>query len=172
MIPIPYCTASANSSFPSSSPRSSTAPSPDPGIGLPCSSNCIPKSRPIPRRISRISPRDFLPKFLVASISRSERCTRSRIVLMLAFFNRAIQLIVARQWRPLSLLIAVLFSVFFKVDEDRHVVLDQLRGEANRVVRLDRSVRPHLDAELVVFGVLPETRSVDRVIDLLDRRVH
>src|SRR6185503_3290244 len=85
--PLPYCTASANSSF-SSSPRSSTAPSPDPGIGLPCSSNCIPKSSPIPRRMSRISPRDFLPKFFVASISRSERCTRSRIVLMPAFFRQ------------------------------------------------------------------------------------
>src|SRR5882724_5889599 len=85
-VPLSYCTASSNSS--SSPPRSSIEPSPEPGIGLPCSSNCMPKSSPIPRRMSRISVNDFLPKFFVASISRSERWTRSRIVLIPAFFRQ------------------------------------------------------------------------------------
>ena len=42
----------------------------------------------------------------------------------LEFVNRSIELIVARQGRALSLLVAVIFRVFFKVNKDRHVIFD------------------------------------------------
>src|SRR5215208_1013708 len=78
---------SSSSSSSANSLRSTSEP-PEPGIGLPCSSKAMPKSSPMPCRISLISFRDFLPKFFVASISRSERWTRSRMERMLAFFRQ------------------------------------------------------------------------------------
>src|SRR5271155_2693436 len=54
----------------------------------PCSSNFMPRLRPILVSISLISLSDFLPKFLVFSISFSLFCTSSRIVWMFAFFKQ------------------------------------------------------------------------------------
>ena len=90
----------------------------------------------------------------------------------LQLVHRAIQLIVAWQRRSFGLLIAVLFGVFLKVDEDRHVVLDQLCCQTDRVVGFDRTIGPNFDAELVVFRVLAQARRVNCIVDLLDRRVH
>src|SRR2546421_4969287 len=84
------CLQVSHYAYSSSSGYSLVSPSrpPVPGIGLPCASNSMPKSNPMPLRMSLISFNDFLPKFLVASISRSERCTRSRMVLIPAFFRQ------------------------------------------------------------------------------------
>src|SRR5581483_3952327 len=56
-------------------------------VRVPCpagnESTFMPRCRPISARISLISFRDFLPKFLVFNISISLFCTRSAMVLML-----------------------------------------------------------------------------------------
>ena len=54
----------------------------------PCSSNFMPRPRPISCRISLISFSDLRPKFLVLSISFSVFCTSSRMVWILAFFRQ------------------------------------------------------------------------------------
>src|SRR5580704_13714519 len=54
----------------------------------PCSSNFMPRLRPILVSISLISLSDFLPKFFVFSISFSLFCTSSRMVWMFAFFKQ------------------------------------------------------------------------------------
>src|SRR5574339_1253552 len=51
-------------------------------------SSLTPRLRPMSVKISLISFNDFLPKFFVFSISASDFCTRSAIVLMLAFFKQ------------------------------------------------------------------------------------
>ena len=60
----------------------------------------------------------------------------------------------------------------FEIDEDAHVVLHQLRGETNGVLRRDRAVGPHLDHQFFVVRHLAETGSFDRVVDLAYRRVN
>ncbi len=62
-------------------------------------------------------------------------------------------------------------ELFLEVDEDGHVVLQQLRRKAQRVGRKNRAVRPDLDRELVVVGDLTQTSSLDKVIHLAHRRV-
>src|SRR5258708_1282953 len=54
----------------------------------PCSSNFMPRLRPIFTSISLISLSDFRPKVLVFSISFLLFCTSSRMVWMLAFFRQ------------------------------------------------------------------------------------
>src|SRR5207248_405906 len=44
--------------------------------------------------------------------------------------------------------------------------------EADGVVGLHAPVRPDLNREFVELGVLPQASGLDRVVDLLDRRVH
>ena len=63
------------------------------GFGLPLcgedpSSIFVPNESPISVRISLISLRDFFPKFFVRSISPSDFCTRSAIVLIFAFLRQ------------------------------------------------------------------------------------
>ena len=60
---------------------------------------------------------------------------------------------------------------FFEVDEDRHVVLQQLRGLADGILRRDRAVGPDFESQLVVVGHLAETRGLDGEVDLAHRRV-
>src|SRR2546430_7703892 len=60
----------------------------------------------------------------------------------------------------------------FEVDEDAHVVLHQLGGEADGVLRRDRTVGPDFDHQLFVVGHLAETGGFDGVIDLAHRRVN
>src|ERR1043165_1351726 len=49
----------------------------------------------------------------------------------LQLINRAIELIVARQRRTLHLRVSKIVRVLFEVDEDRHVILDQLCRESD-----------------------------------------
>ena len=58
-----------------------------------------------------------------------------------------------------------------KVDEDAHVVLDELRGETDGVLRSDGAVGPNFERELFVVGHLAETSGFDGVVDLAHRRV-
>src|SRR5439155_3810450 len=59
-----------------------------------------------------------------------------------------------------------------EVDEDAHVVLDELGGKADSVVGRDGAVGPHFDHQLFVVGHLAETSGFDGVVDLADGRVH
>src|SRR5262250_3044344 len=54
----------------------------------PCSSNFIPRLKPILVRISLISLSDLRPKFFVFSISFSLFCTNSRMVWIFAFLRQ------------------------------------------------------------------------------------
>ena len=45
-----------------------------------------------------------------------------------------------------------------EVDEDRELLLEDLRGVGDRVLRLHAAVGPHLEGELVVVGLLPDAR--------------
>src|SRR6266852_4897464 len=60
----------------------------------------------------------------------------------------------------------------FKVDEDAHVILHQLGGEADGILRGDRAVGPNFDHQLFVVGHLAEARGFDGVVDLAHRRVN
>src|SRR6267154_4312711 len=60
----------------------------------------------------------------------------------------------------------------FEIDEDAHVVLDELGGKADGVLRRDRAVGPHFDHQLFVVGHLAETGGFDGVVDLAHRRVN
>ena len=51
------------------------------------------------------------------------------------------------------------------------MVLDQLGGEADGVLRSDGAVGPDFEHQLFVIGHLAETRGFDRVVDLAHRRV-
>src|SRR3954465_13954415 len=63
-------------------------------------------------------------------------------------------------------------DLFLEVDEDVHVVLQQLRRQTYRVSRRDGTVGPDLKCEFVVVGDLSQTCSFDGVITLAYRRVH
>ena len=63
-------------------------------------------------------------------------------------------------------------DLFLEVDEDVHVVLQQLRRQAERVGRRDGAVGPHFESQLVVVGDLSETRGFDGVVALAHRRVN
>ncbi len=56
-----------------------------------------------------------------------------------------------------------------EVDEDRELLLDDLGGVGDRVVRRDRAVGPDLERELVVVGLLPDAGVRDLVVHLADR---
>src|SRR5581483_3171564 len=73
--------------------------------------------------------------------------------------------------RLLEIFVDRLVHVLLKVDEDGHVILDQLGREADRVFRRHAAVGPDFERELVVVGVLTEARGLDVEVDLLDRRV-
>src|SRR6266436_4421990 len=60
----------------------------------------------------------------------------------------------------------------FEVDEDAHVILHQLGGEADGVLRGNGAVGPHFDHQLFVVGHLAETGGFDRIVDLAYRRVN
>src|SRR6266702_1829281 len=85
------------------------------------------------------------------------------------FFDRAVEVLVASR-RAVERVVAG-FHLLFKVDEDAHVVPEQLGGESERVGREHGAVGPDLDGELVVVGDLTETSSLDEVVDLADGRV-
>ena len=63
-------------------------------------------------------------------------------------------------------------SRFLEVDEDAHVVLDELGGKANGVIRRNSAVGPHFKHQLFVVGHLAETRGFDGVVHFANRRVN
>ncbi len=58
------------------------------------------------------------------------------------------------------------------VDEDREVVPQKRRGEADGVRRRDRAVGPDFEDQPVVVGGLPDAGRLDVVVDAPDGRVH
>src|SRR6267378_2612876 len=88
----------------------------------------------------------------------------------LELFDRAVEVLVA-QGRTVVAAVVTGFHLLFKVDEDGHVVFEQLGGEAEGIRWKYSPVGPDLDGELVVVGDLTETGSLDEVIDLADGRV-
>src|ERR1700674_1922094 len=60
----------------------------------------------------------------------------------------------------------------FEIDEDAHVILHQLGGQADGVLRGDRAVGPHFDHQLFVVGHLAEAGGFDGVVDFAHRRVN
>ncbi len=85
--------------------------------------------------------------------------------------DRTVEVFVLGEWRPGDVLVAEILLLLLEVDEDRHVVLDDFRCVTDRILRLDRTIRPNLDGEFVVFGVRTHSRLLDGVVDLADRRV-
>ena len=63
-------------------------------------------------------------------------------------------------------------DVLFEVDEDVHVVLQQLRRQADGIGWSDRAVGPHFESQLVVIGDLSQTSGFHGVVALAHRRVH
>src|SRR5450432_2041421 len=59
----------------------------------------------------------------------------------------------------------------FKVDEDAHVVFDELGGQADGILRGDGAVGPHFDHQLFVVGHLAQASGFDGVVHLAHWRV-
>src|SRR5215510_3151932 len=63
----------------------------------------------------------------------------------------------------------LLVNLFLEVDEDSHVVFDQLRGQTDGEFRGDAAVGPDFEEQFVVIGVLPQPRGLNMEVDLGDR---
>src|SRR5438067_13400203 len=74
----------------------------------------------------------------------------------LELFDRAVEVLVAQR-RAVMAAVVTGFHLLFKVDEDGHVVFEQLGGEAESIRWKYSPVGPDLDGELVVIGDLTET---------------
>src|SRR6266853_3291987 len=61
--------------------------------------------------------------------------------------------------------------LFLEVDEDAHVVLDELRGQADGILRSNRTIGPDFQRQLFVVRHLSETRCLHGIIDLAHGRV-
>src|SRR6266436_4740758 len=89
-----------------------------------------------------------------------------------SFIHRSVEVLV--EGYPSSFF-AVSFRklrLFFEADKDLHVILDQFRSKPDGVLRLDRSVCPNLQRQLVIIGILTQASGFDVVVDLLDRRMN
>src|SRR6266849_4116410 len=64
------------------------------------------------------------------------------------------------------------FDGLFEIDKDAHVVLDELGGEADGILRGDGAVGPHFDHQLFVVGHLAEASGFNGVINLAHRGVN
>src|SRR5882672_8645662 len=89
----------------------------------------------------------------------------------LKLFDGAVQVLEARIVSDVLRRFGGLYRLF-EVDEDAHVVLHQLGGQADGVLRGDRAVGPHFDHQLFVVGHLAEAGGFDGVVDLAHRRVN
>src|SRR5208337_1522644 len=63
-------------------------------------------------------------------------------------------------------------DLLFKVDEDVHVVLEQLGGQADGVGRQHGAVGPHFERQLVEVGDLAQAGGLYHVVNAAHRRVH
>src|ERR1700730_7928885 len=86
-------------------------------------------------------------------------------------FDGAIEILEARIVRNILRHFHVVHRLL-KVDEDAHVVLDQLGGETDGILRRNRTVGPHFDHQFFVVGHLAETRGFHGVVHFADGRVH
>ena len=86
-------------------------------------------------------------------------------------FHRAIQHFVHLVDRALGRLLGDL-GALFKVDEDRHVILEQLGGLADGVLRRNGTIGPDFNGQLVVIGVLAQTGSFHGIVHFAHRRVN
>ena len=82
-------------------------------------------------------------------------------------FDRAIQVFILDQRLLFAAGLGLKF--LFEINEDGHVVFEQLGGESQRIRRSDGAVGPDFNVELVVIGDLAQTRGLDRVIDFTYR---
>src|SRR5580698_4124282 len=89
----------------------------------------------------------------------------------LELLNRSVQVLVADRG-AIVVRKATRLHLLLEVDEDVHVVFEQLGRETERVGGEHGAVRPDLKRELVVVGDLTETSSLDEVIHLADGRVN
>ena len=81
----------------------------------------------------------------------------------LQLFNRAVQVVVA-QHHAAFFAARLSFDFFFEVDEDVHVVLQQLRRQADSIGGQNRAVGPDFERQLVVVGDLTQTSGFDHVV--------
>src|SRR5271156_2241654 len=86
------------------------------------------------------------------------------------FFDRAVEVFEARIVNGVLQDFDVVHRLF-KVDEDAHVVFDELGGEADRILRGDGAVGPDFDHQLFVVGHLAETSGFNGVVHLADWRM-
>ena len=89
----------------------------------------------------------------------------------LKLFDAAIEIVVAQQ-DAAFFAAGFRFDFLFEVDEDVHVVLEQLGGQADSIGGQNGAVGPHFERELVVVGDLSETSGFDDVVDAAHRRVN
>src|SRR5579859_8192319 len=89
----------------------------------------------------------------------------------LQLFNGAVQVLEPRIVNGVLRHLDV-FGRLVDVDEDNHVILHQLGGESDGVLRGDGAVGPDFDHQLLVVGHLSETRRLDGVVDLAHGRVN
>ncbi len=66
----------------------------------------------------------------------------------------------------------MLLQLLLEVDEDVHVVLQQLCGQAHGIGRKHCTVGPHFERQLVVVGDLAQTGSFNHVVHTAHRRVN
>src|SRR5580658_4216926 len=89
----------------------------------------------------------------------------------LELLNGTVQVLVA-DCRTIVIGKATRLHLLLEVDEDVHVVFQQLCRETESVSGKNGAVRPDLERELVVVGDLTETRGLDEVVHLADGRVN
>src|SRR5262249_11129425 len=90
----------------------------------------------------------------------------------LKLINRFVEMLVVRRDRLLHDRLGLFVNLFLEVDENRHVVFDQLRGQSDGEFRCDAAVGPDLEQQFVVIGILPQTSGLDVEIDLGYRRMN
>jgi hypothetical protein len=63
-----------------------------------------------------------------------------------------------------------LLRFILKVNEDTHLILENLCGVCHRIVRLNAAVGYHFKDDPIIIGALSEASISDSKIDFLDRR--
>ena len=85
----------------------------------------------------------------------------------LELFDGAVQVLDPRVAVGLGKFLAD-FGLLLEVDEDAHVVLDQLGRQTDGILRRDGAVGPHFEHQAVVVGHLPEAGGFHRVVHFAD----
>src|ERR1035437_7987762 len=88
----------------------------------------------------------------------------------LQLFHRAVQVVVAQN-RAAFLATRLGIDFLLEVDEDVHVVLEQLGGQADGVGGQHGPVGPHFKSQLVIVGDLAQAGGFHHIVDAAHRRV-